>query len=237
MISPLVSGAWIAFDEVESTQDVAKALLRDPNGPKPGVVYARHQSAGHGRFGRTWHSVGGESLTFSMVFSDYANHPKPWLVGMAAAVAAASALHCQIRWPNDLTLKKAKLGGILTEMGKGLVGESIPIVGIGDNLKQSDFPEDIRETATSLAEHRRGPFDPETLARRIVDRLAELPEPDSWSRIHPIWDVFDDTPGKPYRLTDGTMAVAIGVGPEGELLCSVDGESHTVMAADAIFGA
>jgi len=234
MRSPLETGPWIVLDEVGSTQAYAKqALLSDA---PAGVVFAHHQTEGHGRLGRAWHSERGASLTFSLVFGAYADHPKPWLIGMAVAVAAAGALHTQIQWPNDLTIERRKVGGILTEMARDRNRRNVPIVGVGVNLSQTEFPEEIRETATSLALHRRGPFDPEALARKILARLGDLPEPDDWRDLEPIWEVFDDTPGKPYRLPDGTFGTAIGVGPDGALICSVDGLTRTVLAAEALFG-
>jgi BirA family biotin operon repressor/biotin-[acetyl-CoA-carboxylase] ligase len=237
MKSPLEFGPWIELDEVESTQSAAASLLRDPQGGNvPGVVFARRQTAGKGRFGRTWLSEEGESLTMSLVFGTYPDHPKPWLIGMAVSMAAAGALHCLLRWPNDLIVEGRKLGGILTELITDSAGRKIPIVGIGVNLGQTAFPKEIASTATSLAMHRAGPFDPVHIAQGILGRLADLPEPDSWQRLAPVWELFDDTPGKMYKLPNGQAATALKVGPEGELLCSVDGESLTVMAAEALFG-
>ncbi|HLK16130.1 MAG TPA: hypothetical protein VKT78_15100, partial [Fimbriimonadaceae bacterium] len=57
-----------------------------------------------------------------------------------------------------------------------------------------------------------------------------------WSDLEIVWDVFDATPGKKYRLPSGEDAVAIGVGPNGQLVCSVNGDPRTVYAADAILG-
>ncbi|MCX7799437.1 MAG: biotin--[acetyl-CoA-carboxylase] ligase [Fimbriimonadales bacterium] len=232
---PTESGPWVVLDEVDSTQEFAKRSLSG-DGQPPGVVFAHHQTEGRGRFGRTWVSERGGSLTFSMVFGAYADHPKPWLVGMAVAVAAAGVLHVQIRWPNDLAIERRKVGGILTELCRDRHRRQVPVVGVGVNLTQTEFPEEIAETATSLAMHRHGPFDAEALARKIVARLEDLPEPDDWKALEPIWEMFDDTPGKQYRLPDGTFGTAIGIGPDGSLLCSVDGETRTVLAAEALFG-
>jgi BirA family transcriptional regulator, biotin operon repressor / biotin---[acetyl-CoA-carboxylase] ligase len=236
MKSPLDSGPWLELEEVESTQAAAAALLRDPKEDAPGVVFARNQTGGKGRFGRTWLSEEGDSLTMSLVFGAYADHPKPWLIGMAAGMAAAGALHCLLRWPNDLIIEGRKLGGILTELITDSHGRKVPVVGIGVNLGQVKFAPEIEATATSLAVHRRGPFDPVAVAQKIIGRLADLPEPDSWKSLVSVWELFDDTPGKLYKLPDGQQAVAMKVGPEGELLCSVEGESVTVMAAEALFG-
>lgn len=237
MKSPLESGPWLELAEVESTQAAAIGLLRDPGAAEvPGVVFARQQTKGKGRFGRTWLSEEGDSLTMSLVYGAYADHPKPWLIGMAAGIAAAGALHSMLRWPNDLIIEGRKLGGILTELITDSSGRKVPVVGIGVNLGQTAFPPEIAGIATSLALHRKGPFDPVAIAQKILERLADLPEPDSWHALAPVWELFDDTPGKLYRLPDGTAATALSVGPEGELLCSVEGESVTVMAAEALFG-
>jgi len=237
MKSPLCEGKWLEFDEVSSTQDQAIQLLRDPNGPKPGVVLAKRQTAGRGRFDRTWFSQPGDSLTLSLVFHAYADHPRPWLIGMAVAAATAAALHCRLNWPNDLVHERRKLGGILTQLVADPKGRLIPVVGVGINLNITEFPEEIRETATSLALIRPGNYDPGVVAKSLIERIELLPEPDAWSDLSPVWRLFDCTPGKNYRLTDGTVAVGIGIGSEGELICSVQGETQSVLAADALFGA
>lgn len=167
----------------------------------------------------------------SIAFRDYADHPRPWLIGMATAVAAASVIHCRLRWPNDLFLDDKKAGGVLTEVFQG-----IPVVGVGINVNVVEFPTELTPHATSLALHRPSEYDVRTIAQDIVSRLDDLPEPDHWEPLQPIWSLFDDTPGKHYRLLSGEEALAIGIGPEGELVCSVDGETTMVMAAEAILG-
>jgi BirA family biotin operon repressor/biotin-[acetyl-CoA-carboxylase] ligase len=234
MKSPLDLGVWLAFDEVESTQECAARHLL--NGDPIGVVFTDHQTAGKGRFGRTWHSLKGDSLTMSLVFREYADLKEPYLIGMAVACAAASALHCELAWPNDLVFGGKKIGGILTELLPDEDGRRVPVVGIGVNLNQKEFPEDIAHRATSLALYRGGSFDPESVGRSIIDRLQNLPEPNSWDALKDIWMLFDHTPGKSYRLPDGSEGIAIGVGPEGRLICAVNGESTSVLAAEAIFG-
>ncbi|MBV6459157.1 MAG: Bifunctional ligase/repressor BirA [Fimbriimonadaceae bacterium] len=215
---------WRVVDSAESTQD----LLSQPEFDGVDVVLAKQQTGGRGRHQRTWHSgEPGESLAMSIAFRALAGHPKPWLIGMGCAVAAASAVHAHLQWPNDLVLDGKKLGGILTEIVGG-----IPIVGIGLNLNQTQFPSEIAGIATSLTLHRPAQYDAETVARSILDRLARLPDLRVWSDLQPIWNLFDETKGKPYALVDGRKGTAIGIGPEGELLVSVEGETERVLAAD-----
>lgn len=237
MKSPLEVGQWIELDEVVSTQDHASALLRgELEGKRPGVVIARNQTGGRGRFDRTWFSEAGGSLTMSLVFEPYANHPRPWLVGMAVAAACAAAVHCRLNWPNDLVAGGKKLGGILSQLVPDQQGRKVPVVGVGINLNTTKFPQEIADRATSLALLRPAQYDAEAVARQIVERIELMPEPDRWSDLRPVWALFDSTPGKLYKLPTGEMALGIGIGPEGELICSVEGETQTVLAADAIFG-
>lgn len=229
MKSPLGGHAWRVVDEVESTQELAAELLRA--GEPVAVVLARAQTAGRGRFGRAWSSPPGDSLAMTLILRDYKDHPAPQFVGMAVALAAAAALHCQLAWPNDLMMGDRKLGGVLTEIVDG-----VPLVGVGANLNTETFPPEIAERATSLRLALGGEHDPREVAERIVAGLERLPEPDSWAALAPIWSMFDRTPGKRYRLPSGEEAVALGIGGDGRLLCSVEGESHAVLAAEALFG-
>lgn len=234
MKSPLDQGPFLILEEAESTQSVVADALRA--GEAVGAVLALHQTRGRGRFDREWISEPGASLNLSFPMRAYADRDEPWLVGMAVAIAAAGAVHAELRWPNDLVLQGSKLGGILTEIVEDKEGRKVPVVGVGLNLNQTSFPQSIKATATSLALHREGPFLPEDVARTLFDRFADTPEPDTWQSLEKAWGLFDDTPGKHYRLPDGREAVALGIGPHGELLCSIAGESATVLAADALFG-
>lgn len=219
--------------EVTSTQTLATELLKGPN--PPGLIVADIQTEGRGRFGRSWISTPGESLCMSLIFHDYADHPKPWLIGMATAIAAAGAIRSQLQWPNDLTLGGRKVGGLLTEMLSDSAGRRIPVVGVGINLLQKSFPDEIKDRATSIKLARGISVDSNRIVATILERLEMLPEPESWPSIQPAWLCFDDTPGKRYRLPDGQYAIALGIGPEGELIGSVDGETVSIMAAEAFF--
>lgn len=222
------------LEEVDSTQDWMKRAIGA--GQAPRAVLAAHQTAGRGRFGRSWFGAEEGSLALSIAFPEFASSARPWLVGMRAAIAAAGAIHARLRWPNDLFLDGKKVGGVLTELVQDPEGRSVPVVGIGVNVAVRAFPPEIAPIATSLVLHRDGTYDPVVIAESILHRIDALPSPDRWEPLHPIWDLYDDTPGKLYRLTTGEEAVAIGVGPQGELVCAVDGETTLALAADAILG-
>lgn len=220
--------------EVGSTQDVIREDLLA--GAAVSGVLAYHQSKGRGRFDRAWHSAPGDSLTVSLAFPDYTNHPMPWLIGQAVALAIAATLRTQVMWPNDLTIAGRKVGGILSEMIPLPNGDRIPVVGIGINLNQTEFPEEITHRATSLYLARGFRRDPEETAQQIVNALHEIPEPVAWSELQAMWNLFDDTAGKIYILPDGQKAMSIGLGPDGCLIASLQGETIEVRAADAYYG-
>ena len=173
----------------------------------------------------------------SIAVPDAANHPQPWLVAMAVACAAAAAVHARVQWPNDLVLGGRKVGGILTEIRADHAGNRVPVIGIGLNLNQTAFPDEIADRATSLHLNQRGgPFEPEAVAHQILDRIGLLPNVQAWSDLRSMWMLLDVTPGKRYTLPTGEVAIAIGIGSSGELICSVEGETQVVLAADALFG-
>ncbi|MBX3118680.1 MAG: biotin--[acetyl-CoA-carboxylase] ligase [Fimbriimonadaceae bacterium] len=228
---------WIELDSAGSTQDVAAEFLQGTrSGEIPGVIWTTDQRSGRGRFGRNWYGRPGDSLAMTLVLRDYPDHPKPWLVGMGVAIAAAGVLHCQLRWPNDLSIGTKKVGGILTELVKDVAGRSIPVVGVGLNLNHDSFPTEIEDIATSLKIERGHDHSPLEIAQKIAERLAGIPEPESWQALESVWMLFDATPGKRFKLPDGEEAVGLGFGPDGELICSVNGETKSVLAADAVFG-
>ncbi len=234
MISPLKDTAWLTVESAGSTQDLAMQQLIA--GDQFGAVITTDQVSGRGRFNRVWHAAPGESLAISLIFRAYAEHPQPHLIGMATAIAAAGALNCQLQWPNDLVVEGKKLGGILTELATDSKGRKVPVVGIGVNLNQESFPEEISDRATSLKLIDGGKYDAREIANRIVKRIELLPEPNDWSDLQLAWDLFDVTPGKKYLLQTGEKAVALGIGPAGQLLCSVEGDPRSVYAADALLG-
>lgn len=242
---------WAELDEVDSTQNVAGAMLCE--GDPVGVVFAYHQVIGRGRFGREWVSARGDSLTMSIAFTDYPTQgvtpseskgaKAPWLVGMAVACAAARLLGCRVRWPNDLSFEVAgqgdrKVGGILTELIPDAYGKLIPVVGIGINVRQASLPDEIAMRATSLAIARPDAPAPNPLdlALDLTEAIKRMPEPESWGAIEPLWHEVDATPGKRYTLPSGEVVTALRVGSRGELIADLDWKEIEVLAADAIFG-
>jgi BirA family biotin operon repressor/biotin-[acetyl-CoA-carboxylase] ligase len=185
---------------VTSTQDVARSL------PLGSIVVADHQTAGRGRLDRRWDSPPGTALLVSFVLP-----PNP-VLSLAAGVAAAQACGggVRLKWPNDLLLNGAKVGGILVE-----VTPAKAICGIGINLTWAP------PGAAKLNQGR------DALLERLrveLDRWAYADLKD----VLKLWSALSDTLGRRVRVDQGEHVIegtAEDIGPGGELI--VDGTPVT----------
>ncbi|MCR4956907.1 MAG: biotin--[acetyl-CoA-carboxylase] ligase [Lachnospiraceae bacterium] len=143
-------------EEVTSTNDVCKEMAAKGTEGKY-ACSAMEQTKGRGRLGRTWVSEKNVGLYMSILERPhFAPEVAPLLsvaAGMAVvhAVKEVAGLKAQLKWPNDVVVNGKKLCGILAEME--LEGNHIEyvVVGIGVNLFHKTFPEEIKETATSIS--------------------------------------------------------------------------------------
>jgi BirA family transcriptional regulator, biotin operon repressor / biotin---[acetyl-CoA-carboxylase] ligase len=124
--------------------------------PEGAVFLAEEQTAGRGRSAHSWHSERGTGVYCSFLLRPPMTPSESlWLsliagVAVQDAVRETSALAADIRWPNDLLLNDKKFAGILTEMSSEASKVHHAVVGIGVNVNQQNFPEELRGTATSL---------------------------------------------------------------------------------------
>lgn len=157
--------------EAVSTNDICWEELAQAGPAADGcVVLADYQTAGRGRFARTWLAPRASSVLLSTLILQ---PREPLLVerfslvaGIAACLAArqVSAGEIQLRWPNDLVCQHKKIGGILVESRqvqsgtnppqskRSQVGRIAVVIGIGINCLQhaGHFPSELRQKAASL---------------------------------------------------------------------------------------
>ena len=147
------------FPSIGSTNDYIRSLAK-AGAPQGTVVIANHQTGGHGRRGRSFHSPEGIGVYLSLLLrpvcqpTDLMHLTCAVAVAMCDAVEAAAGFRPSIKWTNDLVQENRKLGGILTELGFTPQGKlDYAIIGVGINCCQqsSDFPEEIRHMAGSLS--------------------------------------------------------------------------------------
>ena len=151
----MVGRRIIYFDEIGSTNAIAKKIAAD--GAAEGtVIIAGDQTSGRGRFGREWFSGGSEGVYISVILKP--NSAAADVAGMTliAGLAVCKALrditleYVLIKWPNDVILNGKKLCGILTELSAECERIDYLIIGIGINVNNENFPEEIRDRATSV---------------------------------------------------------------------------------------
>ncbi len=151
----------IFLESVDSTNNYLKALSLQGKAKYGDCVIANEQTCGKGRLGRSFSSVANKGIYFSYLVNPKGQIPTTlsqitaWVsVAVRDAIYEFCGIKAEIKWVNDLVVGTKKLCGILTEMS--VVGESGEaenvVVGIGINVNHTaeDFPEEIREIATSL---------------------------------------------------------------------------------------
>lgn len=163
--------------ETGSTNDVAESLA-EHGAPEGTTVVASAQTAGRGRFGRSWFSPPGAGLYVSVVCRNQSAAPLLTLAGgvaVADGIRAATGLPVQIKWPNDIvvtdrgTSRRRKLAGILAEASSGGDGLQYVILGFGINLRPAAYPPELADRATSIeTELGRGADGPLVLAETLV---------------------------------------------------------------------
>ena len=174
------------FTETGSTNDVA-ATLAEHGAPEGATVVASCQTAGRGRFGRTWFSPEGAGLYMSLICRRAEAASLLTLAGGVAAaqgIRAATGLPVFIKWPNDIVTgeggrTRRKLAGILAEASTGADRLQYVILGFGINLRAAAYPPELADRATSIDTELGRTADAgavlaETLAafRMVFDRLA-----------------------------------------------------------------
>ena len=139
------------FIEIDSTNSYLKNGYRLLNNLT--FVSADYQSHGKGRNDRTWISKAGENLMFSFLIKDETLLKQSEIISLMTAVTVAKVIesygikNVSIKWPNDVLVGDKKVCGILAE---GQLPDYL-VVGVGLNVNQKEFPNDLRRPATSLS--------------------------------------------------------------------------------------
>jgi BirA family transcriptional regulator, biotin operon repressor / biotin---[acetyl-CoA-carboxylase] ligase len=143
------------FPEIGSTNSHAMQQA-EAGAPDGSVYFADEQSAGRGRGAHTWESPPGSGLYVSILLRpQIAPADILWLslaAGLAVreAVRSVTSLVADLRWPNDLLFGRKKFCGMLTELNAEVTRVRHAVIGIGINVHQESFPDELRTMATSL---------------------------------------------------------------------------------------
>ena len=159
-IKSLMHTDWVAkevlyFDTIDSTNIKAQELAE--KGYQSGtLVVADKQESGKGRRGRSWVSPSGTGIFMTLMIKPDINPNNASMLTLVAALAVAKAItsvtgeEALIKWPNDIVVNGKKVCGILTEMNAQFDYINHIVVGIGINVHNESFPEEISQMASSL---------------------------------------------------------------------------------------
>ncbi len=238
-------GLIVYCGTVPSTQDLAREILQSPPVQIRAVV-AEHQTAGRGRRGNRWYDALGESLLMTLLLRLEAHEVvRAGQLAFVLALAVADALRelaeldVQFKWSNDILVNGRKLAGILIETAYDALGHCWVLAGVGVNLLQRDFPEEIRGKATSVLLETGTALSVEPLAQNLLrhtGRWVEVWRRDGLPSVLCEWRRRDVTAGHLYRLPSGAVGVAQGVSDTGDLLVGVGSQQVTVSSAEPVHG-
>jgi BirA family biotin operon repressor/biotin-[acetyl-CoA-carboxylase] ligase len=167
----------IELESVDSTNNYAMGLVHAGMATAGMVCLARHQWAGKGQRGKTWQSEPGQNLMMSWITTPGPRLlPRPFLFSAAIALGILETTrqwesqNWTIKWPNDIFWNDRKAAGILIE--SVIKGQDWPfaVVGIGMNLNQLSFSDDL-PNAVSLKQITGKNFEPREMARQMLPCL------------------------------------------------------------------
>ena len=191
---------------------------------KPILIAAEEQTAGRGRRGRRWHSAPGAGITFSLGRRIERTVREFAALSLVAGVATAHALRemgarkILLKWPNDLVVEGAKLGGILVETRSGYA-----VIGIGINCRRTRGLEGkVRRRLAFLSDYVSvGRNDViARIGRALVEALDSF-ERHGLDALRAEWEKMDAHAGQKLRirLADGRSlsGIAGGLAQDGAL--------------------
>lgn len=230
----------VYFEETDSTNRQARMLAREK--AKHGtLVIADTQSAGRGRRGRGWISPAGEGIFMTLIVrpdvhpSQVAKLSLTLALAVARAIERETGLDARIKWPNDIVIGGRKVCGLLLEMDATENKVESIAAGVGINVHQTVFDEEIQHTASSL----------DLLAGKRVSRSAIVRA--FLEEFEQAYALAEDAMMDAYRACSATIGqrvqvialdgtytgTAQGITDSGSLLVEKDGgEVREVLAAD-----
>jgi BirA family biotin operon repressor/biotin-[acetyl-CoA-carboxylase] ligase len=252
---PYLKTKWLGRKQkylavTESTNIEAK--IAGENGEPNGfVVFSDQQLAGRGRLGRPWTSPAGQGIWFSILLRPNIEPAVAPQLTLASAVGIAEALqklgfNAGIKWPNDIFIDGYKVCGMLTEMDSDMDKVNYVIVGIGVNVLNEEFPEELKNIATSLkieADKNKIEFPPRNvIAAELLNTLEPIYETlykEGFKPIREKWLASNITVGQRVKVTtvtEETLGHAKSMNDEGYLIIETDsGEEKTVIYGDVTF--
>jgi len=236
------------FNEVSSTNTVAKFLAMN-NVENGSIILSEKQTNARGRSGKAWESPMG-GIWLSMILQPNVDYSKLPLITIATGVAVAKAIErtgintAEIKWPNDIMIHGKKVCGILTEaVTKFNTIENVIIgVGIDANIDITDFPEELQDGTTTIADELGRKEDENVLIRYFLEEFEKIADQfthEGYEDILKEWRKRSYSIGKIVEVREpfnkNYDAYVVGIGKEGALIVEkIDGTLNKVISGECI---
>jgi BirA family biotin operon repressor/biotin-[acetyl-CoA-carboxylase] ligase len=211
------------------------------------VVVAECQSAGRGRLGRNWDSPAGSNVYMTLLLRPELKPDQAPMLTLVMALSVAEALRemtgldAQIKWPNDIVVNGKKVCGILTEMRAEVGYIDHVAIGAGINVNREEFPEELKEMATSLVLECGKAFSREEILAGILEHFQKdydrFMKTGSFRDLKADYETLLVNRGKKVRVlgeTEPYHAVALGINEKGELLVRREDGTETAVYAGEV---
>ncbi|PWW30333.1 BirA family biotin operon repressor/biotin-[acetyl-CoA-carboxylase] ligase [Cytobacillus oceanisediminis] len=233
-------------ESIDSTQKIAHRLAYEGS-PEGTVVIAEEQLSGRGRMDRRWHSPKSTGVWMSVILRPNIPPPKAPQLTLITAVAVVQAIEeltgltPQIKWPNDILMNGKKVTGILTELQADADRIISIIIGIGINVNQqlADYPDELKNIATSLSIEKGEKLSRADLIKILLGKLENLYKLYLDKGFYPIkllWESYAVSIGKNLTartITGSIYGKALGITDDGVLMIEdSNGKVHHVYSAD-----
>ncbi|NLZ54736.1 MAG: biotin--[acetyl-CoA-carboxylase] ligase [Thermoanaerobacteraceae bacterium] len=239
-----ILGNRICYRSVtESTNDDAKKLAQE-GAPSGTLVIAERQQGGRGRMGRAWNSPAG-GLWLSIVLRPElspVDAPKLTImsaVAVAEAIIQATGICAKIKWPNDILVNEKKVCGILTEISAEMDIINHVIIGIGINVNNNNFPDELKDKSRSLKQIKREEVDRIKVLTILLERLEHYyvkAENEGFQEVFERWRDLCMNLGKKVKIigkSESFEGTAMDIDTSGALLVkSLSGKILRVVSGD-----
>ena len=232
------------FDKIDSTNTRAKELAEEGH-PSGTFVVADQQTAGKGRRGRSWDSLPGTGIYMTLLLKPQIDPNHASMLTLVAAMAVADAIRrvtgaeAQIKWPNDIVMHGKKICGILTEMSAEFDYINHIVIGIGINVHNEHFPEELQDHASSLLLECKKRVHRADVIEAFLEAFEQLYaiylETEDLSNLQEAYDALLVNRGRQVRVLDPKEPFegeAVGITKKGELIVDTEGKKRLVSSGE-----
>ncbi len=231
------------FKETESTNTIAREIAG--KAAEGTIIIAESQTGGRGRMGRKWLSPEG-GIWLSIILKPEMQPVYAPRITLLAGVAVAKTirnvgLEAKIKWPNDVLIRGKKVCGILTEIEAEIDMIDYCVVGIGidANVDTESFPEEFRESSTSLKKELGHEINRVEFVQRLLEefeaRYMKL-QKEGFLPILEEWRSMSATIGEWVKITTQNRIIygeATGVDNDGALIVETgEGKLEKIVSGD-----